>query len=93
MNLELQYDNHRYYANDQSGKMIAEITYPAISDQVVDINHTFVDSSLRGQGVADFLMHAAVSDIKAKGLKIKTSCPYAEKWFLKHLEFAELLDK
>lgn len=92
MELSLQHENHRIYASDQNGRVIAEITFPAVSDKTVDIDHTFVDPSLRGQGVADFLMRAAVAEIRAKGLKTRTSCPYAEKWFLKHTEFLDLLD-
>ena len=28
---------------------LAEVTFPSISDDTVNINHTFVDHSLRGQ--------------------------------------------
>ena len=93
MELSLQYEKHRIYASDQNGRVIAEITFPAVFDGIVDISHTFVDPSLRGQGVADSLMRAAVAEIRAKGLKTRTSCPYAENWFLKHADFSDLLDK
>ena len=92
MKLDLQYEQNCIFANDESGKRIAEITFPAVSEKVVDIDHTFVDPSLRGQGAADLLMRAAVSDIEKKGLKTRTSCPYAAKWFLKHTEFSDLLE-
>ena len=29
---------------------LAEVTFPSISDDTVNINHTFVDHSLRGSG-------------------------------------------
>lgn len=93
LDLSLQHENHRIYAIDQGGRVIAEITFPAVSDKTVDIDHTFVDPSLRGQGVADSLMRAAVADIRVKGMKTRTSCPYAQNWFLKHEEFSDMLDK
>ena len=38
---------------DENGKVIAEITYsPTDNPDIVVADHTFVDSSLRGQGVA-----------------------------------------
>ena len=33
-----------------TNELLAEITFPYIDEQTVDVNHTFVDSSLRGQG-------------------------------------------
>ncbi len=93
MELSLQHENHRIYAVDQDGRVIAEVTFPAVSGTAVDIDHTFVDPSLRGQGVADSLMRAAVADIREKGMKTRTSCPYAANWFFKHEEFSGMLEK
>ena len=41
----------------QDGQTLAEITFPDFEDGVVNIDHTFVDPVLRGQGVAG--QHAA----------------------------------
>lgn len=89
--IKLEYEQNRIYSQDKNGKLIAEVTFPKVDESTVDIDHTFVDSSLRGQGVADVIMNAAVSKIEAAGLKTKTSCPYAEKWFKSHPEKAEIL--
>ena len=45
----------RVYALDGSGRLVAEITFPETAPGVYTIDHTFVDASLRGQGVADQL--------------------------------------
>ena len=63
-----------YYPNriallDGGGRAIAEITFPDIDEDTVDINHTFVDESLRGQGMAGKLMEAAVNQIQSQGKK------------------------
>ncbi|WNX84234.1 GNAT family N-acetyltransferase [Agathobaculum sp. NTUH-O15-33] len=79
------------YAEDASGKRIAEITFPTVRPGVVDIDHTFVDNSLRGQGVADQLMRAALTEIRADGNRVVATCPYAAAWFEKHPEQADIL--
>lgn len=91
MHIELTHESNRIFANDTNGQLIADITFPAVSEGRVDINHTFVHESLRGQGIADMLMQAAIETINAKGLKTDTNCPYAKKWFLSHPEFNHLL--
>ena len=58
---------------------------------MVDINHTFVDDSLRGQGIAGQLMERCVAQLRAAGLKTRTSCTYAANWFAKHPDQADLL--
>lgn len=49
--MEFKTEDERIYATDADGKVIAEITFP-VSDGIVTIDHTFVDKSLRGQGIA-----------------------------------------
>ncbi|MDU7337403.1 MAG: GNAT family N-acetyltransferase [Clostridium sp.] len=90
--MEFTKEDNRIFSNDETGKLIAEITFPNISSTTVDINHTFVDDSLRGQGVAGKLMLAAVDSIRAQGKKAIATCPYAVAWFEKNNEFSNLLD-
>ncbi|WP_312642115.1 GNAT family N-acetyltransferase [Hydrogenoanaerobacterium sp.] len=84
-------ENSRIYYNDESGKLVAEVTFPAESVHVANINHTFVDDSLRGQGIASKLMEAAVQKLRSDGKKVHPTCPYAVSWFQKHPEHADLL--
>lgn len=77
---------------DESGARLAEVTFPATGEAgVVDINHTFVDPSLRGQGVAGRLMRAVADELRASGRKARLSCSYAAKWFEGHPENADLI--
>jgi predicted GNAT family acetyltransferase len=48
------------------------------------IDHTFVDESLRGQGIASKLVQAAVDEIESKGGVVKATCSYAVNWLDKH---------
>ena len=83
--MEFIYDKHRIYAEDEAGKLLAEVTFP-IENGVADITHTFVDASLGGQGIAGQLMELVAAHLHEKGLKAKLSCSYALKWFSQHPE-------
>ena len=88
--MEFQHERERIFALDEQGKLVAEVTFP-VSEGVADIDHTFVDQSLRGQGVAGQLLEAAVRQIRAEGLRAKATCSYAVKWFGEHPDQSDLL--
>lgn len=88
--MDFIYESDRVYAQDESGTLLAEINFP-LENGVRNINHTFVDESLRGQGVAGKLMQAAVKTIKEQGEKAVPTCSYAVAWFQKHPEERDLL--
>ncbi len=77
----------RIYATDSSGKLIAEVTFPT-KDGISTIDHTFVDPSLRGQGVAGTLVKLAADKILADGNKIAATCAYGIAWFRRHPEYS-----
>lgn len=81
----MQFNNEadRIYAADDSGKIIAEINFPEVSPGGCEIVHTYVDDSLRGQGIAGKLMEMAVAEIEGQGKKVTASCSYAMKWLAK----------
>lgn len=84
--MNFKIENSRIYAVDSKDKLIAEITFPA-KDGVAIIDHTFVDNSLRGQGIASQLVKLAADKILADGNKIGATCPYAIVWFRRHPEY------
>ena len=61
---------------DDNGNVVAEITYAPKDDNVVYANHTFVDPSLRGQGVAERMLDHMVAELKKEGKKIIPQCSY-----------------
>lgn len=85
------HDVNKIYVNDENNHMVAVVTFPKVKDNVVNIDHTFVDSSLRGQGVAGKLMEEAVSHFREHNLKAMLSCSYAVKWFEDHPECSDVL--
>lgn len=77
----------------EDGKLLAQITFPYTGEDKssVDINHTFVDASLRGQGVAGKLMKELVQELEERDVKAVPTCSYAAGWFEKHPEYSHLL--
>ena len=75
---------NRISQKDENGRVIAEITFPETSPGIFVIDHTFVDESLRSQGVASKLVQAAVDEIKKRGGQVQVTCSYAKKWLKEH---------
>lgn len=71
---------NRIYAMNNNNETIAEVTFYEIKNGVYNIDHTFVDDSLRGQGIGSRLVKEAVDTIKEKGAKVEATCPFASKW-------------
>lgn len=77
-------ESNRIYAKDDTGKVIAEITFPNDGNTYC-IDHTFVDDSLRGQGIAGQLVKMAVEQIQKFGGSVTATCSYAAHWLKKNL--------
>jgi len=75
----------------QNGKIIAEMTYTWAGAVRIIIDHTEVDSSLKGQGVGQQLVKTAVEFARDKHIKIVPICPYAKSVFAKTPEFNDVL--
>lgn len=91
VSMEFQIEPNRIYSCDSQGTLLAEVTFPTLREGVVTIDHTFVDASLRGQGVASKLMRAAMEEIIRRGLLVVPTCSYAVSWLQKHPEYADIL--
>ncbi len=84
MIMEYQIADHRIFCEDAAGKLLAEITFPDADAQTACIDHTFVDDSLRGQGVAGELVRRAVALLTEQGKQVTATCSYAAHWLEKH---------
>lgn len=88
MAFEVQENRIVYRQNDE---ILAEITFPAWKENIVNIDHTFVDETLRGQGVAGQLMQRTAEELRRTGRKAVATCSYAQKWFEQHEEYRDVL--
>lgn len=91
--MEFTHNKNQIALYTEDGKLLAEITFPNINDKTVDINHTFVDQSLRGQGIAGKLMEELIQELENRNLTAIPTCSYAVKWFEKHPEHGNLLNQ
>ncbi len=88
--MEIKQGNNCFYIGESEQSAIAEITYVYIDEQAINVNHTFVDPSLRGQGIAKKLMDKVVDFAKEQHIKIKPTCSYAVKVFPRYPEYESL---
>lgn len=84
--MEFIKNNNKIYIESDNNKILAEIEYEKQENNVYNIYHTFVDESLRGQGIASKLVEQAVNDIKNRGGKVTATCSYAKKWLEKNIK-------
>jgi predicted GNAT family acetyltransferase len=82
MQVEHEMNAQRFVLRRDKGE--AELTYARPSDDVLDLQHTFVPPPLRGQGLADALVRHAWEHAREHDLKIKPTCPYVRAWLAKH---------
>ena len=77
-------EENRIYCLDDNQKKIAQITFEEIEKGIFNINHTFVDESLRGQGIASKLVQEAIKEIENRNGSVQATCSYAKKWLEKN---------
>jgi predicted GNAT family acetyltransferase len=73
------------------GRRLAEMTYSRSSDSLIIIDHTEVDDSLKGQGIARRLLDALVAWARETGTKVMATCPYARAQFAKDPSIRDVL--
>jgi predicted GNAT family acetyltransferase len=92
--MEIQRDEHGRkgaFFIDEDGEWIAELTYFK-NNGIMTIDHTEIDEKLRGEGIGQDMVKAAVDYARANGLKIKALCPYAKKVIDRTPEFQDVLE-
>ena len=88
--MEFKYEKDRIYLENEKGQCLAEVTFPKISDNEVNINHTYVTPSLRGQGIADKLVRELALYLRKNNVKAMATCSYAIDWFENNPEFKDV---
>lgn len=92
--MDIQRDEHGKkgaFFIDENGEWIAELTYFRSGSNQITVDHTEVDPKLRGQGVGEQLVKAAVEYARESDLKINAACPYTKKVIDKTPEFQDVL--
>lgn len=82
--MEFIEEDNRIYGVDKQGNIIAEITFPKDKDGYYNINHTFVDESLRGQNIGKKLVEMALEKIRKNEGEVRATCSYAKHYLEKN---------
>ena len=85
--IKVEENKTTYLVNDV---VMGEVDYPYINEDTVNIMHTFVDNSLRGQGIADKLMTEVFKYLSKNNVKVVCTCSYAASWLEKHSKYQHL---
>ena len=80
------YEKGRIYSLGENNELLAEATYVSVDECIVNVDHTYVNPSLRGQGVAGKMMVVVSEFLRENKLKAVASCSYANVWFQKNAE-------
>lgn len=80
------YEEGRIFYENESGELMAEATYHVTESGEVDVDHTYVNPVLRGQGVASVMMGVVAEHLRTMKIKAIASCSYAQVWFKKHAD-------
>lgn len=89
--MNFKHSDEKIWLENEAGETIAYVDFPEFEPGKVEVTHTVVDPSLRGQGVAGKLMEALAEKLAGDGRKAELTCSYAVKWFAKHPELQNLL--
>lgn len=69
----------------------ARMTFSKAGETMIIIDHTEVDSELRGQGVGEELVAYMVDFARSKNLKVMPLCPFTRSVFEKKPEIRDVL--
>ncbi len=86
-----EHGNRGSFFMEVQGRRVAELTYGRTSAGVANIDHTEVDSSLRGQGVARLLLDAAVRWARETHTQLTATCSYAAAQFARDSSLSDVL--
>lgn len=91
--MQIQRDEHGRkgaFFIDENGEWIAELSYTK-NNGIMTIDHTEIAEKLRGEGIGQDLVKAAVEYARENELKINPLCPYAKKVIDRTPEFQDVL--
>ncbi|MTH45276.1 GNAT family N-acetyltransferase [Escherichia alba] len=88
--MEIREGHNKFYVNDAAGSPVAEIVYVPTGDNLIVIEHTGVDASLKGQGVGKLLVAKVVEKMRRERRKIIPLCPFAKHEFDKTRDYDDV---
>ena len=81
----------RFKLLGSDGQQLGQMTFSRARDDLVIIDHTEIDDSLRGKGGGLRLFNGMVDWARNTGTKIMSTCPFANSMFERHPESRDVL--
>lgn len=91
--INLKEGNNKFYLGDSEEDIKAEVTFVNSENDAIILNHTFVSNELRGQNIGAQLVKRVVDFARENNKKIIPQCWFAEKEFIAHKEYEDVLYK
>jgi len=92
--MDWNYEKDRIYSTDEKGELMCETTFLRKENGEVNIDHTYVNSVLRGQGVAPKMRVVVAEYFRKEGFKATATCSYANIWLKRHeKQYPDILSK
>ena len=89
--MEINVGKRALFVGDDEKSAKTYITYVQDENDNYRIDHTYVDESLKGKGVAGKLVEAMIRKARYDEKKLVPVCPYVVKYFEKHPENKDIL--
>ena len=91
---EIKRGINKFYLGESDTENVAKITWVSGGENIIVVNHTFVDPSLRGQNIAGKLLAEVIKMARDENLKIVPTCSYVVAKMTRTDEYNDvLLDK
>lgn len=91
--MEIKKGSNKFYIGETEKDMIARITWKNGGENIIVVDHTIVDPSLRGKGVAGKLLAKVVEMARTENLKILPVCSYVVAKMTRTNEYEDILHK
>lgn len=82
----------RYVAHIEGHEGEGELTYSRMSPTRISADHTRVDGSLRGTGLAKALVERLVEDARREGITVVPVCSYIKAQYARHPEWSDVIE-
>jgi predicted GNAT family acetyltransferase len=84
-----EHGSHGEFFVEREGRRVAELTYSLSGERAV-VAHTWVDPTLRGEGLAPALVEAAAQWARGKSFMIVPVCSYVRAIFQRSAKYADV---
>jgi predicted GNAT family acetyltransferase len=88
---DIKKGTNKFYIGESEESRIAHITWISGGKNIIVVNHTFVDPSLRGQNIAGSLLAKVIEMAREEDLKIVPTCSYVVAKMTRNDEYKDVL--